>query len=158
VIPLQPKKSWPRRRLIPTSVQLQLFLLGPLHALCWRIYISLVCSIYTIYSFFFFSVLWLCSICYHAYLLFIFRRSRLLFFHLYIYNHVTVHHTYIHVFFLGQPVRTRYTRTLNRSRLNAPSSLPSLARTCITYIIPMHRSIIHAFLDNFILQYSYMLS
>jgi hypothetical protein len=44
-------------------------------------------------SFFLFSLLWLSSICYHSY---IFCRSRFSIFHLYIYNHVTVHHTHIH--------------------------------------------------------------
>jgi hypothetical protein len=68
------------------------------------------------------------------------------------------------LFFLGQLVRTTYTRTRNRSRLGYRrfnmlhhlflNSL-SPARTCITYIIPMHHSLSRTILYH---RYSYMLS
>ena len=97
---------------------------------------------------------------YHSCISFIFRRSRFSIFHLYIYNnHVTVHHTYIHALLSWTTSTYTYTRTRNRSRLltcfNIFLNALSVACTCITYIIPMHRSIIHAFPDNFILQISH---
>ena len=128
---------------------------------------------------FFFSlcVLVVLHLSYLSYISFTFCRSRLSIFHLYIYNYVTVHHTYIHAF-LSWTTSTYHIHSYLQSLSSRSSSLQhapsylnalSLTRTCITYIITVHRShtrfpgqfyitvLIHAFLNNCVLQYTSIL-